>query len=83
MCRLIKLAEHIFLNSQYNLLAIHEEIEADEQPTQGYYPFIRGIGFKIPSYEAVVEYRGRRSIFLRSRRSIIEVVSHHRPRRSI
>ena len=42
-----------------------------------------GIGFKIPSYEAVVEYRGRRLIFHRSRRSIIEVAGRHRPRRSI
>ena len=42
-----------------------------------------GIGFKIPSHEAVVGYRGRRSIFLRSRRSIIEVAGNHRPRRSI
>ena len=42
-----------------------------------------GVRFKIPSYEAVVEYRGRRLIFHRSRRSIIEVAGHHRPRRSI
>ena len=45
--RLVKLAEHILLNSPYNLLAIHslnwifsyvsnKEIEADEQPLKGY-----------------------------------------------
>ena len=40
MYRHTKLAEHIFLNSQYNLLAkpSDKEIEADEQPLQGYYP---------------------------------------------
>ena len=34
--RLIKLAEHILLNSQYDLLAISKkEIEAEEQPLKG------------------------------------------------
>ena len=46
--RLIKLAEHILLNSPYYLLAIYlagfsarssnKEIEADEQSLKGYYP---------------------------------------------
>ena len=50
MCWLIKLAEHILLDSQYNLYAIHlasflanlrnKEIEADEQPLQGYYSLV-------------------------------------------
>ena len=35
--RLIKFAEHVLLNSPYILLAIYMEIEAYEQPLQGYY----------------------------------------------